>query len=159
MMRIWLKLRSTASAGSSGPERLHPWVQVHAPDPLAGRVLVETLDELADDGLRWDQNPELVGLEAPVGIRLERRPLERVLAQVHHKRDVRRCPLAGEKMAFNPGEVDLPMVVPQRIEVTVVIAEEDFTAWAFRDFPLEERHEVVAVQMGLEGLRACRHSP
>src|SRR6202035_3790632 len=41
---IWLKLRSTASAGSSGPECLHHLVQVHAADPLAGRILAETLD-------------------------------------------------------------------------------------------------------------------
>src|SRR5471030_1929352 len=54
-------------------------------------------------------------------------------------------------MPFDPGEGDLPVVIPKRVQVSIVIKVEDFAARTGCDFALEEGHEVVSIKVVFEG--------
>jgi len=89
-----------------------------------------------------------------VGRRFDLVALPRIDAQVGHQRDVSRIFLAGEQVSDNGLEGYFPLVETHRHEVGVVAEMEEFAARTFGDLAFEERLEVVAVQMVLEGLAA-----
>src|ERR1039458_7533952 len=65
-----------AGAASASGKRVHDDIEVHAPAPLARRILLERLNELAHDGLRGNEGPEFVACPAAIHVGFERRSLE-----------------------------------------------------------------------------------
>jgi len=70
------------------------------------------------------------------------------------KEHVRRIFFACEEIALDGFEAELPGVVPYCHQIGVITEVEELLARPFCDFTLEERHEIVAVEMVLEGLIA-----
>ena len=145
-------------AGGARLERLQHLVHTEAPGLLAGRVFLEALDKHADDRLGGDEQPELVGGPAAVHPGFEGKPLERVLTQVDHDWHVGLDHRAVGDVPLNDFEADLPVVDADRVEVGIVVEVEDLAARRLFHLALEERQEVVAVEVVLEGLAAGRVS-
>src|SRR5512135_87840 len=79
---------SFAAAGGARLERLQHLVHTETSGLLAGRVLLEALDELTHDDLGGNEHPELVSTPAEPHHGFAREPLKRVLAQVDYERHV-----------------------------------------------------------------------
>ena len=105
------------------------WSTLKLPGLLAGRELLECLDELPDDRLGGNEHPELVGRPSGTyicGFAVE--PLERVLPQVDHERHVGLEELACCDISLHDLEADLPVVDAEGVEVGVVVEVEDLAA-------------------------------
>jgi hypothetical protein len=93
---------------------------------LALRILREGRQEFADVGLRRDQQVDVIDQPIVVGVRGDVRALEGVRAEIeqlwHAKGDERLGPDPGRAGLSLFQEYQLPIVVPQRDELPVVVA-------------------------------------
>ena len=80
--------------------------------------------------------------------------LPRILPQVGHERNVGGFLGAGKQIALDGLEAEFPVLVSQGREVAIVGEVEEFLARSLGDVAFQERHEVVTVEMGLEGFVA-----
>jgi len=105
--------------------------------PDAWRIFFERHKELPDDGRARNQGPQLV--TPPPGI---------------HHRFLR----ASEQIALDGLERDFPVIVAYGGEVSVVDEIEELMPRPFGVLGLEIWHEVVAIEVNLEGLVAHLHA-
>src|SRR5439155_20446886 len=113
-------------------------------------VLGERSREYADDFDGGHHGPELLAPPAAVEQAFGLVALPRMLSQVGYHGNVGGVLLAGEEVADDGLEVELPSVVAHGHQVGVVAEVEDLATRAFVGLALEVGREVVPVEMDLE---------
>src|SRR5713101_5867526 len=105
----------------------------------------ETLELL----LHRHEEPDIVRIPADVHAGLAGRPLVGISAQVDDHRPARHFANRGGDVADLRGEVDLPVVPANGVQLATLAEVEDLLARSLLDLALEVRQEVVAVGVDL----------
>src|ERR1700712_5116261 len=134
-----------AATGRAALDRLKSLLDAQRSAHLAWRVLPERLQEATDQRNGRNHRPELFAPPAAVQHRLIRVFLPRVLSQVGHEGNVGRFFRAGEQVALDGLEAELPVGISNGGEVAIVGEVEKFLARTFVSLAFEERHEIVTV--------------
>src|SRR5262249_38751229 len=135
-------------------ELLHHLVEAEARRLHPDRELLEGLQPPGHDRLRRHEEKDPMTLPVVVPVRL-RTALERICSQIVKLRraELVIIPLPdGDAMVILFDEGDLPVQNPDREQVAVVAPVEELLPRGFLYLALEERQEVVAVQVDFEGL-------
>src|SRR5215470_845695 len=119
---------------------------------LLERKLGKGKDERLELLLDGHEEPDVVGVPADVHAGLTRRAFVGIRAQVDDHRPARDVADGGGDVADLRGEVDLPVVPANGVELAALTEVEDLLARPLLDLALEEGEEVVAVGVHLEGL-------
>ena len=138
----------------------HRLVKREAARLLPRRELPEAGDPLSDEGLRGNENKQSLGRPINPQRGVCGGVLEWIHAQIYEHRPAERH--EGVHPHLEAGRAllqkeHLPIVVAQGREVTVVRPVNELVTRRFVDFAFEERHQVVAVEVNLEGLVSGLH--
>src|SRR5262245_45191409 len=114
------------------------------------RIVLESCRELGDLSLDRYEDPKQIRVPPEIHPRIARRRLERVSAHIYDDRPSRRLPVGGVDAAFRNRKVDLPVVVADSVQIPALVKIEDLVTRALLLLPLEERQEIVAVEVLLE---------
>src|ERR1700722_7956806 len=114
---------------------------------LARRIFLERQEKSANDVYAGNHRPEFVTPPAGIHHRVLLIALPRVLTQIGHEWNVGGLLGAGEQVALDGLEAKFPVIVPQRGKVAIVGEVEKFLPRSLGNVTLEERHEVVTVEM------------
>src|SRR6516165_4398764 len=153
------------SAPRRGLQRLRFLLQLfeHVPDtpmfgPLSGRELSQGLEPQLDE--RSSRHQQEKAIRTPFGIEHlggDVRVLEGIAPQVEKLREPQRHKRLLPRIYSFPAllhEMDLPVAVAERHEVTFITPIEDSRARVLLHLTPQEWNEVVSVEMDLEGLGA-----
>src|SRR5215471_15510110 len=140
----------------------HHSVQAEAAGLLTWRELLERLEELADDVLGGNTDEGVVEPPVVVGVRRDVRPFVRVGAQIEELRKPqcrkRLTPDSQRSRGALFLEHELPVVVTQADQFGIIVEVVELLARTLLCLAGEERQQVVAVEMHLEGRVADLHA-
>src|SRR5262249_44673417 len=137
-------------------ELIHHAIQVEAGGLLPDGEFLKAGQPLSDDGLR--RHEQVSAFRHPL-IKLERlRPaLEGISLDIYDLGNAQVGEVAlpdPQSGVFLNLEVDLPLVHSQRKQIAIVAPIEEFTTWGCFYVALEERNQIVAIEMDLKRLAA-----
>src|SRR6266436_4062941 len=115
-----------AAAGDASLGRLEGPLDTNRSTYLARRILLEGLEEPANQRDGGHHGPQFVTPPAAIQHRLVLITFPRIHPQVGHKGHVGRFLRAGEKVALDGLEAEFPVVVPNGREVAIVREVEEF---------------------------------
>src|SRR5882724_805462 len=147
-----------SSAAGASLDHLKRLLDAQRSADLAWRILLERLEETANESYGRHHRPELFAPPTAIQHSLGLVAFPRILPQIGDQRNVGGFLRAGEQVALDGLETQFPVGVSHSRQVAIVREVEEFLSRPFGDLALQERQEVVTIEMCFEGLVSDLHA-